>query len=393
MVQRTKVLNPWINYGLKVKGPKIHSFNSGVLRALKLLEAMNDDLTKTLQMRVLDALESGTPLEIRGGGSKRFLGRTPTGKLLEAAGHAGVVDYQPKELVIKARCGTSLETLEATLAEQGQLLPFEPPHLGPNATFGGTIACGLSGPARPYAGSARDLVLGVRVLTGRGQVLHFGGEVMKNVAGYDLSRLMTGAYGTLGLLLDVSLKVMPVPAARRTLVQEQPPSEAIRLMNAWAGAPLPITATCWDGERLYVRLTGAETALARAAETIGGETLADQDEFWHTRIREQGHDFFAGEADLWRLSLPSAAPHLDLPGAQLIEWGGAQRWYRGELDMQAVRAAAVAAGGHATCFRGGDRDGAVFQPLPPPLMSIHRNLKQAFDPQGLLNPGRLFAEL
>jgi len=357
------------------------------------LRTMNNDLTKTLQARVLAAIESGTPLELRGGGSKRWLGRTPTGEPLEVADHASIVNYQPKELVVTARCGTRLETLEATLSEQGQMLPFEPPHLGPGATLGGTIACGLSGPARPYAGAARDLVLGARVLSGRGQVLRFGGEVMKNVAGYDLSRLMTGAYGTLGLLLDVSLKVMPIPAAHRTLVQEQTPGEAIRLMNAWAGTPLPVTATCWDGERLYVRLSGAEVALAGAAETIGGEGLEDQDEFWHTRMREQGHDFFAGEAELWRLSLPSAAPHLDLPGEQLIEWGGAQRWYRGESDMQAVRAAAVAAGGHATRFRGGDRDGEVFQPLTPPLMTIHRNLKQAFDPKGLLNPGRLYAEL
>jgi len=357
---------------------------------------MNTDLTKELQTRVLAAIESGTPLEIRGSGSKRFLGRTPTGEPLEVAGHAGIVNYQPKELVVTARCGTTLETLEATLAEQGQMLPFEPPHLGPHATLGGTIACGLSGPARPYAGSARDLVLGTRVLTGRGQVLRFGGEVMKNVAGYDLSRLMTGAYGTLGLLLDVSLKVMPVPAAQRTLVQEQPPSEAIRLMNAWAATPLPITATCWDGERLYVRLAGAEAALVQAEETIGGETVADQDEFWHTRIREQGHDFFTsltGEAELWRLSLPSAAPHLDLQGKQLIEWGGAQRWYRGESDTRTVREAAIKAGGHATLFRSGDRDGEVFQPLPPPLMTIHRNLRQAFDPKGLLNPGRLYAGL
>jgi len=354
---------------------------------------MNNDLIEELQTRVLAALDTGTPLEIRGGGSKRFLGRTPTGEPLEATAHTGIVNYQPKELVVTARCGTTLETLDAALVEQGQMLPFEPPHWGPGATLGGTIACGLSGPARPYAGSARDLVLGVRVLTGSGQILRFGGEVMKNVAGYDLSRLMTGAYGTLGLLLDVSLKVMPIPAAHRTLAQEQPPGEAIRLMNTWAGAPLPITATCWDGERLFVRLAAAEAAVAQAAETIGGETIADQHEFWQTRIREQGLAFFVGETALWRLSLPSAAPHLDLPGRQLIEWGGAQRWYRGEGDPQAVREAAIEAGGHATLFRGGDRDGEVFQPLPPPLMAIHRNLKQAFDPKGLLNPGRLFAEL
>jgi len=354
---------------------------------------MNHDLTETLQTRLHTAIKAGTPLEIRGGGSKRGLGRTPAGEPLEVADHAGIVNYQPKELVVTARCGTTLETLETTLAEQGQLLPFEPPRLGPNATLGGTIACGLSGPARPYAGAARDLVLGVRILNGRGQVLRFGGEVMKNVAGYDLSRLMTGAYGTLGLLLEVSLKVMPIPEAQRTLVQEHPPDEAIQLMNAWAGAPLPVTATGHDGERLYIRLAGAAEAVAQAAKTIGGETLEDQEDFWRTRIREQGHNFFAGEAPLWRLSLPSAAAHLNLPGKQLIEWGGAQRWYRGEVTMSTIRATATAVGGQATLFRGGGRDGEVFQPLTPPLMTIHRNLKRAFDPQGLLNPGRLFAEL
>ena len=354
---------------------------------------MNDDITEELKGRILGAIETRTPQEIRGSGSKSFLGRTPTGEPLDARGHVGIVNYHPKELVVTARCGTRLESIELALAEQGQMLPFEPPHFGQGATIGGTVACGLSGPARPYAGSARDLVLGTRVLTGRGQVLRFGGEVMKNVAGYDLSRLMTGAFGTLGLLLDVSLKVMPLPAAEKTLAQEHPEPEAIRLMNAWAGTPLPITATCYDGERVFVRLAGTETAVTQAASTIGGEAIADQESFWHAQIREQGHDFFAGEEPLWRLSLPSAIPPIDLPGKQLIEWGGAQRWYRGAARPDAIHEAAAKVGGHATLFRGGDRNGQVFQPLNPALVAIHRNLKQAFDPDGLLNPGRLFAEL
>lgn len=354
---------------------------------------MNNDLTEELKSQIRTAKESGAPVEIRGSASKRFLGRTPTGEPLDVSGHDGIVNYHPNELVITARCGTSLATIETALAEQGQMLPFEPPHFGPGATIGGTIACGLSGPARPYAGSARDLVLGTRVLTGRCQVLRFGGEVMKNVAGYDLSRLMTGAFGTLGLLLDVSLKVMPVAAAQRTLAQEHSEPEAIRRMNAWAGTPLPISATCYDGERLHVRLSGAQTAVEQAAETIGGETIEDQPGFWHAQVREQAHRFFAGSEPLWRLSLPPAIPGLDLPGRQFIEWGGAQRWYRGELDPDAVRRAARDAGGHATLFRGGNRDGDVFEPVTPALMAIHRKLKQAFDPDGLLNPGRMFGEL
>jgi glycolate oxidase FAD binding subunit len=273
------------------------------------------------------------------------------------------------------------------------MLPFEPPHYGPGATIGGTIACGLSGPARPYRGAARDLVLGTRVLNGRAQVLRFGGEVMKNVAGYDVSRLMTGAYGTLGLLLEISLKVLPVPAAERTLVQERTPAEAIELTNRWAGKPLPVTANCYDGERLFLRLAGAETAVAQAATDVGGEVVEDGDSFWRDKIREQGHAFFAGGLPLWRISLPQSAPPLDLPGKQLIEWGGAQRWLRSEADADIVRAAAARAGGHATLFRGGDRDGEMFHPLPPAIMTFHRRLKQAFDPGGIFNRGRLYAEL
>lgn len=354
---------------------------------------MSTDQTLELQDRLRAARATGTPFEIRGSGSKAFLGRTPRGETLNLAGHTGILSYEPKELVLTARCGTTLEEIDATLVAAGQMLPFEPPRFGPGATLGGTIACGLSGPARPYMGAARDLVLGTRVLTGRGEVLRFGGEVMKNVAGYDVSRLMTGAFGTLGILLDVSLKVLPVPAASRTLTQERRPAEAIELMNRWAGRPLPVTATCYDGERLYVRLSGAEKGVAQAAAEIGGEPLEQAGSFWRDRIREQGHGFFAGEPPLWRLSLPQSAPPIALPGKQLIEWGGAQRWLRSDAPAGAIRESAARVGGHATLFRGGDRDGEVFHPLPPALMTMNRNLKQAFDPDGLLNPGRLYREL
>jgi glycolate oxidase FAD binding subunit len=354
---------------------------------------MSSDNTSQLQARVHAAIATGAPLNIRGSGSKAFMGRPPTGDPLDVTTHTGIVNYQPKELVITARCGTTLEELEAALAEQGQTLPFEPPRFGPGATLGGTIACGLSGPARPYLGAARDLVLGTRVLTGRGEVLRFGGEVMKNVAGYDVSRLMTGALGTLGVQLEVSLKVSPVSAATRTLVQERNPAEAIERMNRWAGRPLPITATCYDGERLWVRLAGAEMGVAQAARDVGGEQVADADAFWRARVREQGHGFFAGPTPLWRLSVPQSTPPLDLPGKQMIEWGGAQRWLRSDAEPETIRAAARDAGGHASLFRGGDRTGEVFHPLPPPLLTLHLALKRAFDPQGLLNPGRLYAGL
>ncbi len=357
------------------------------------------DLIPELTEQVRAAASESRALGIRGGGTKSFLGRDTAAEAdsepLEVVGHAGILNYQPEELVLTARAGTTLETIEAALAERGQQLPFEPPHCGPGATLGGTIACGLSGPARPYAGAARDLVLGARVLTGRAEVLRFGGEVMKNVAGYDVSRLMAGAFGTLGVLLDLSLKVLPVAAMTRTRVQACGESQAIGLMNAWAARPLPITATCWDGEHLWVRLAGAEQGVAAAIAAIGGEPLEPEaaDAFWTHKIREQGHGFFAGDLPLWRISVPPATPPLGLSGKQLIEWGGAQRWLRTDAPPERIRVTVAAAGGHATLFRGGDRTGEVFHPLPEALVRVHRNLKAAFDPQGILNPGRIYPGL
>jgi glycolate oxidase FAD binding subunit len=364
-----------------------------------ILSLQSSDLTAELAEQVRAAAVARRPLAVRGAGTKAFLGRDTRAETpcepLEVGGHTGILNYQPEELVITARSGTTLVVVEAALAERGQQLPFEPPHFGPGATLGGTIACGLSGPARPYAGAARDLVLGARVLTGRGEVLRFGGEVMKNVAGYDVSRLMAGAYGTLGVLLDLSLKVLPVPALTRTRVQACGESEALGLMKCWAARPLPITATCWDGEGLWVRLAGAEQGVLAAAAAIGGEPVDEPAALalWAQKVREQGHGFFAGDLPLWRLSLPPAAPPLGLPGKQLIEWGGAQRWLRSDAAPERIRSTAAAAGGHATLFRGGDRTGEVFHPLPEALMVLHRNLKAAFDPQGILNPGRLYRGL
>jgi glycolate oxidase FAD binding subunit len=269
-------------------------------------------------------------------------------------------------------------------------LAFEPPHFG-QATVGGCVASGLSGPRRASAGAVRDFVLGVKMLDGKGEVLNFGGQVMKNVAGYDVSRLMTGALGTLGLLLDVSLKVLPIPAAEATLRLELPQDKALETMNRWGGQPLPVSATCWHDDLLTVRLSGARAAVLAAREHLGGETVADAAAFWQS-VREQRHGHFAGEGALWRLSLPSRTAPVDLPGAPLIEWSGALRWLTFDGEASVVRAAAASAGGHATLFRGGDREGGVFQPLPEPLKQLQRKLKRAFDPQGLFNPGRLYPD-
>ncbi len=364
------------------------------------ITAPDQDLTAPLTDRVRAAAEAGHPLAIRGAGTKAFLGRPVPGEPLELAGHRGIVAYEPKELVVTARAGTPLDALDAALSAAGQCLPFEPPRFGPGATLGGTIAAGLSGPARPYAGAARDLVLGARVLTGRAEVLRFGGEVMKNVAGYDCSRLMVGAFGTLGVLLDVSLKVLPVPPATLTLALDLDESAALETLTGWDAHPLPITATAWADEgaggRLWVRLAGAERGVAAARARIGGEPLdaGAAADLWDRLVREQQHPFFGGGMPLWRLSLPAATPALALPGPRFIEWGGRQRWLRSTAPAEVIRAAAADHGGHATRFRTGahgpEGPGEVFHPLPAPLLALHRRLKEAFDPRGILNPGRLY---
>jgi glycolate oxidase FAD binding subunit len=312
--------------------------------------------------------------------------------VLDISGHRGILSYEPKELVITARGGTPLKEIEAALAEQGQMLPFEPPYFGDNATLAGTIAAGLSGPRRAYTGSARDFVLGVRLLNGKGEILRFGGEVMKNVAGYDISRLMSGAMGTLGVILDVSLKVLPLPAREITLVSSSDTPSAIKRFNELAGKALPLSAAACDGERAYIRLSGAQTAVDAARKALGGDLLDEGDSFWQQRIREQGHAFFQGRTPLWRLSLPPGAAGVSFQRKCLIDWGGALRWVRSDNEPQEIFHAVAEIDGHATLFRNGERNGQIYQPLPAALMTIHKHLKQAFDPQSLFNPGRLYEE-
>jgi glycolate oxidase FAD binding subunit len=352
-----------------------------------------------LQDRIREAAARGTALCIRGGGSKDFYGNAPSGEPLDTRGCAGIIDYEPTELVISARCGTSLDEIQKVLEEKNQMLAFEPPHFGPGATLGGCVAAGLSGPRRASAGAVRDFVLGAKILDGRGQLLAFGGQVMKNVAGYDVARLLAGSLGTLGVIVEVSLKVLPRPPAELSLRFEMPQAKALESLNRWAGRPLPVSASAWSDGELRLRLSGAQSAVAQAAEKLGGERVAagEAAAFW-SGLREQSDPFFAGDAPLWRLSLPSQSPPLELPGAQLLEWGGALRWLkaggsaRSDADAVALRAAASRLGGHATLFRAAHKPQGAFAPLPPVLARLHRGLKQVFDPAGILNPGRLYAE-
>ncbi|CAN5918040.1 glycolate oxidase subunit GlcE [soil metagenome] len=361
----------------------------------------DDPALQRLIDRVQTARASRTPLRIRGGGTKDFYGEAPVGDLLDVRPLTGVSSYEPTELVVTARCGTPLADLEALLATKGQCLPFEPPHFAAGATVGGMVCAGLAGPSRASVGCVRDYVLGATLLNGRAEVLSFGGQVMKNVAGYDVSRLLAGSLGILGVILEVSLKVLPVATATQTLRFEFDEPTALTKLNDWGGQPLPLNASAWWDGALILRLRGAEAAVHAARERLGGEVVEPEhaEPFW-AGLRNHTDEFFGAAhvavqagAALWRLSVPQTAPPLKLSGELLVDWGGAQRWLCSAMPAASVRDAAERAGGHATLFMVRDRTaGAVtcFAPLKPPLDRIHRELKTSFDPDGVFNPGRLY---
>jgi glycolate oxidase FAD binding subunit len=350
------------------------------------------DISSELQQQVQQAIADHTLLNISGSGSKAFLGNTSQGISIDVTGHRGIVEYDPRELVLTARSGTTLQEIEAALTEANQMLAFEPPHFGDHATLGGTIACGLSGPRRPYSGAARDFVLGCKMLNGRGEIMRFGGKVMKNVAGYDVSRLMAGAYGTLGIMLEVSLKVLPRPAASITVAHECSTAEAITGMSAWLGKPYPVDAACYHGDRLYVRISGSAQGVREARSRIPGDVVPDAGSFWHA-LREHQLPFFNSSSTLYRIVVKPATPPLNIEGAWLLDWGGAQRWLRSDEDTAAIRRRVEAVGGHVTVFRGSRQSEDIFQPLSGPLLAIHRRLKAAFDPNNIFNCGRMYADL
>lgn len=337
------------------------------------------------------ARESRRPVTISAGNSKRHVaGRDCEYDPLDVSGHRGIIDYQPQELVITARAGTALTEINSRLQENNQMLSFEPPLFGGAATVGGTLACNLSGPARPWGGSVRDMVLGVQLINGKGELLNFGGKVMKNVAGYDVSRLQAGALGTLGVLTEVSLKVLPRPQETLTLRYAMDAEDAIEYMNRRAGEPKPLSGAFWLDGHMYLRLSGAAGAVYSTVTQWGGETL-DHDAATWEGLREMTLPFFASKAPLWRFSVKSTAPPTADFGPMLIDWCGAQRWVRGDHSQTALQQAALEAGGHVTLFRGGDRSAEVRSPLSAVQQSLQQRLKHAFDPDGIINPGRLYS--
>jgi glycolate oxidase FAD binding subunit len=356
---------------------------------------MNDTAITRVEERIRAAVADRRPLRIHGGCTKDFYGDVILGDALDVREVSGIVSYAPGELVLTARAGTPLGEIEDALAAHGQILAFEPPHHGEASTLGGVVASGFSGPRRPHAGAARDFVLGTRVVDGTGTSLAFGGQVIKNVAGFDVSRLMTGALGTLGVITEISLKCLPKPKVETTRVVRCDGAHAIRLMNEWGGRALPISATCFHSDALHVRLSGAAAAVTGAAAIIGGEEI-DGASLWRA-LRDQTLDYFRpaieGDATLWRVSVRSNAPWTAMDADVLLEWGGALRWLvcPTPLDPQLVRNWASGQGGHATLYRAKDKSAGTFQPLPAPMLALHERLKQVFDPHRILNPGRMYA--
>lgn len=353
---------------------------------------MTDKIVRQYQQQVQDAYSSGMPLCIQGGNSKAFYGRKIEAEKFDISANSGVISYEPTELVITVRAGTTISEINEVLANHNQMLAFEPPCFSTNATAGGMVACGLSGPRRPYVGAVRDFVLGLKCLNGKAEILNFGGQVMKNVAGYDVSRLMTGAMGTLGVLLEVSLKVLPSPDYELTLKGETDTATAINLMNQWAGQSVPLSAASFHDNNIFIRLSGHRNAVIAAASQLQLSEYPDGEDYWHS-LREHEHDFFSDNKKLWRLSVPPTTRQINLDGQWFIEWGGALRWLKTSESIEQVRRVVSMVGGHATLFRGGNQNDDIFHPLSTGIKKLHLALKNAFDPKKILNRGRLYREI
>ena len=350
-----------------------------------------EDIREDIASRVMSACQQGQALQILSGNTKSFYGRSIQATPLSLARHSGVTEYEPSELYITARSGTPLNEVERVIEKENQILPCEPPHFGAAATIGGMVAAGLSGPRRASSGAIRDCILGAEIINGKGEYLRFGGKVMKNVAGYDASRLMCGSLGTLGILMSVTLRLLPSPQCEQTVVVSLNAADAIQKMNAWAHTPMPITATFHDGKDLYIRLAGTPSTINRCADELRGETIDWSDEFW-MNVKEQANDVFLAHEPIWRILVPPCTGPLELPGACAMEWNGALRWYATNAKAPVVRNIVEQVGGHANLFRNQSHEHQVFHPLPAALLEIHQKLKRAFDPEGILNPGKMYPE-
>ncbi|MDE0412598.1 MAG: glycolate oxidase subunit GlcE [Gammaproteobacteria bacterium] len=349
------------------------------------------DIRELIASRVKDACEKGCALKIHAGNTKDFYGRNIKGIPLSLSEHTGIVEYEPSELYITARSGTPLKEIEHVIEKEKQILPCEPPHFGAAATVGGMVAAGLSGPRRVSSGAIRDCILGVEIINGKGEYLQFGGKVMKNVAGYDVSRLMCGALGTLGILMSVTLRLLPKPVSEQTLAFPLNTSEAIQKMNSWTRTPMPITGTFHDSKNLYIRLAGSRSTIEKCAEILGGDMVDRSHAFW-SDVKEQAIDFFMTDKPIWRIQVPPNTTPLKISGSSLLEWNGALRWYASETEASEIRRITEQAGGHACLFRRRSGTEDIFHPLSPHLLEIHRRLKRAFDPNGILNPGKIYCE-
>lgn len=353
----------------------------------------DNDITAQLENQIAMGIANQQSLIIMGGNTKAFYGNAAQGIPISTATHTGIVAYEPSELVVTVRSGTPTQALEALLAQSGQMLAFEPPYFAPHSTIGGAVAAGLSGPSRPWWGAVRDHVLGVKMLTGQGKVASFGGQVMKNVAGYDVSRLMAGSMGTLGLILEVSLKVLPKPAEEITLALEVTDQQAHALMAKLRSSTTPLSATCFFDNCLYLRLSGESNHIHAAKASLGGEAIANPDQFW-LALRNQTHEFFQQhDRPLWRLSFPPSTTSVNrLEGNSMLEWGGCQRWVYSNIPVNLIRTIAEKNQGHATLYRGSLPGVNPFHPLAPELLKVQQRLKQAMDPHQVFNPGRMYKD-
>jgi len=355
---------------------------------------MSNDINNKLLEQINSAFNDKTPLKISAGNSKTFYGNHVDGEIISTTEHTGIIEYQPSELVVTVRSGTLLSELEAELRSNKQMLAFEPPQHSENTTIGGVIACGLSGPRRAACGAARDFVLGTTIINGKAQKCRFGGQVMKNVAGYDASRLMAGAQGTLGVLLDISLKVLPVNETEVSLKLEIEMNESGKLIQQWIKQGLPVTASCFLKDTLYIRLGSTHSAVKRSRDIINKDFDSEEidNNFW-LLIKNQKHEFFNNTDKLWRCSHQTTTKLYENSEDQLHEWNGALRWIHSDNDLYTL---AEEQNGHAQRYPLANSSKTmtdIFHPLPPGILKIHKRLKQSFDPDNILNPGRLYTDL